>query len=68
MATKEELLQEVKDAKDRVRAGTAYDAADKTEPNPMPPSGKAKKFAKGGSASSRADGIAQKGKTRGKVC
>ena len=28
----------------------------------------AKKMAKGGSASSRADGIATKGKTRGKIC
>ena len=30
--------------------------------------GKVKKMAKGGSASSRADGIAQRGKTRGKYC
>jgi len=30
--------------------------------------GKVKKMAKGGSASSRADGIAQRGKTRGKMC
>ena len=43
-------------------------------PNNMPSSGKsggrvkAKKMAKGGSASSRADGIATKGKTRGKMC
>jgi hypothetical protein len=29
---------------------------------------KVKKMAKGGSASLRADGIARKGKTRGKVC
>jgi hypothetical protein len=29
---------------------------------------KAKKMAKGGTASSRADGIATKGKTRGKIC
>ena len=29
---------------------------------------KAKKMAKGGSASSRADGIATKGKTRGRMC
>jgi hypothetical protein len=28
----------------------------------------AKKMAKGGTASSRADGIATKGKTRGKIC
>jgi hypothetical protein len=30
--------------------------------------GKVKKMANGGSASSRADGIAIKGKTRGKMC
>jgi hypothetical protein len=30
--------------------------------------GKVKKMASGGSASKRADGIAQKGKTRGKMC
>jgi hypothetical protein len=30
--------------------------------------GSAKKMAKGGSVSSRADGIAQRGKTRGKMC
>jgi hypothetical protein len=33
-----------------------------------PPKKKEKKMAKGGSASSRADGIAQRGKTRGKMC
>ena len=43
-------------------------------PNNMPGGGKnggrvkAKKMASGGSASSRADGIAIKGKTRGKMC
>ena len=30
--------------------------------------GSVKKMAKGGSVSSRADGIAQRGKTRGKMC
>ena len=34
----------------------------------MKKGGKVKKMAKGGSASSRADGIASKGKTRGKMC
>ena len=34
----------------------------------MKKGGKVKKMAKGGSASSRADGIATKGKTRGKMC
>jgi hypothetical protein len=33
-----------------------------------PPKKKPKKMAKGGSASSRADGIAQRGKTRGMMC
>jgi hypothetical protein len=33
-----------------------------------PPKKKPKKMAMGGSASSRADGIAQRGKTRGKMC
>ena len=43
-------------------------------PRDMPGSGKsggrvkAKKMSSGGSASSRADGIAVKGKTRGKMC
>ena len=30
--------------------------------------GKVKKYSKGGTASSRADGIATKGKTKGKIC
>jgi len=34
----------------------------------MASGGKVKKMANGGSASSRADGIASKGKTRGKMC
>jgi hypothetical protein len=34
----------------------------------MKKGGKVKKMASGGSASSRADGIATKGKTRGKMC
>lgn len=36
--------------------------------SPMKHGGTVKKMAKGGSASSRADGIAQRGKTRGKMC
>jgi hypothetical protein len=35
---------------------------------PAPKASKPKKMASGGSASSRADGIAQRGKTRGKIC
>jgi hypothetical protein len=37
------------------------------QPTAMKKGGKVKKMAKGGSASSRADGIAQRGKTRGRV-
>jgi hypothetical protein len=36
--------------------------------NGMKKGGMTKKYAKGGSVSSRADGIAQRGKTRGKIC
>jgi hypothetical protein len=36
--------------------------------NSMKHGGAVKKMAKGGSASSRADGIAQRGKTRGMIC
>lgn len=61
MATKEEMLQEVKDAKDRAKAGKAYDAAlTNTEAAP-----KTKKYAKGGVT--RADGCITKGHTRGKM-
>ena len=34
----------------------------------MKKGGEVKKYANGGSASSRADGIAQRGKTRGRIC
>jgi hypothetical protein len=63
MANIEEMKQEAADAKMREKAGKAYDAADKTPPAPAPV-----KKAKGGTASSRADGIAQRGKTRGVIC
>jgi hypothetical protein len=65
---------EVVDAKMQAKNNAAYDAADSTPENPAPlymtktPGGKAKRMAKGGSASSRADGIAQRGKTRGMMC
>ena len=39
----------------------------KVDKEPTPPA-KPKKMASGGMASSRADGIAQRGKTRGKMC
>jgi len=65
---------EVVDAKMQAKNNAAYDAVDSTPANPAPlhmtktPGGKAKRMANGGSASSRADGIATKGKTRGKMC
>lgn len=37
-------------------------------PKDVPVDEPTKKFAKGGSASSRADGIISKGKTRGRMC
>jgi len=71
----EKTPQEVADEKARKKATEAYDAANKTESAPAsagagrgfvnPP---VKKMAKGGSASSRADGIAQRGKTNCKIC
>jgi hypothetical protein len=56
---------DVKDMKDRKRATTAYDKANKTPSNPK------KNYASGGSVSSasrRADGIAKKGFTKGTIC
>jgi hypothetical protein len=58
----EEMKQEAADAKMREKAAKAYDKSlTTTEPAPAP----VIKKAKGGTASSRADGIAQRGKTRG---
>lgn len=57
-AGEKEALQEVQDEKMRQKMKTA--PTTKTEMG--------KPFAKGGTASSRADGIAQRGKTRGMVC
>ena len=65
---------EVVDAKMQAKNNAGYDAADSTPANLAPlhmtktPGGKTKRMANGGSASSRADGIATKGKTRGKMC
>ena len=44
------------------RSGERYD---EIMPSPEPGEQKPKKMAKGGSASARADGIAQRGKTKG---
>jgi hypothetical protein len=54
---------------DAMRPGTrvSYDNED-TSDMTYKKGGKTKKYAKGGSVSSRADGIAQRGKTRGKMC
>jgi hypothetical protein len=74
---------EVIDAKTRKKANKAYEDASRIGPDkgakPAPPKELKSppitgldltetKMAKGGSASSRADGIASKGKTRGKMC
>ena len=47
--------------------GPEYDTSN-MKGEEMKHGGLAKKYAKGGSVSSRADGIAQRGKTRGKMC
>ena len=59
---------DVLEAKKRTKETKAFDDADKTAPKPAPAASAPKKMAKGGSASSRADGCAQRGKTRGKMC
>ena len=50
--------------------GKEFNDADKGKPPQDKDGGSApmKKLAKGGSVSSRADGIAQRGKTRGTIC
>jgi L-aminopeptidase/D-esterase-like protein len=64
---------EVMDAKMLEKKDAAYNAADSTPPNPKSTAGAGqgmrgvKKMASGGSASSRADGCAQRGKTKGMV-
>jgi hypothetical protein len=48
---------------------TQYEKAqDESAPSTFRKGGAVKKYAAGGSVSSRADGIAQRGKTRGKMC
>ena len=71
MATKEELLQAVQDAKNQPKIDAAYEAsltstemAPKPKPKPTPVP-KPKKLAKGGVT--RADGCITKGHTRGKM-
>ena len=57
-AARKKMLEEVQDDKDR----------EKTDAAPTTKTEMGQKFSKGGSVSSRADGIAQRGKTRGKMC
>ena len=52
------MVQEAKDAAMQPKIDKAYEAARTTPTN----------YKNGGSASSRADGIVKKGKTRGKMC
>jgi hypothetical protein len=56
---------DVAEAKQRAKETTAYDKANKTPPSPKPTASEPKKMAMGGTASSRADGCAERGKTRG---
>ena len=66
MATKPKRIEDMSEAELNQRSGEMYD---KIMPSPEPGEQKPmKKMAKGGTASSRADGIASKGKTRGKMC
>ena len=50
---------------ENIKAGKTMPTENDMGPLPKKPT---KKFSKGGSASARADGIATKGKTRGKIC
>jgi hypothetical protein len=77
MATREQLLQEVQDAKNQPKIDAAYDASlTNTEMAPKPPAPKSsapkpasvpktKKLAKGGVT--RADGCITKGHTKGRM-
>jgi hypothetical protein len=73
MATKEELLQAVQDAKDQPKIDAAYSASltsteekPAAKPAPKPaPMPKPKKMAKGGVT--RADGCITKGHTKGRM-
>jgi hypothetical protein len=63
MATKAKRIEDMSEAELMRRSGEAYD---KAMPSPEPGEQAPRKMAKGGmTASKRADGIAQRGKTRG---
>lgn len=61
--------QEIEDIRNAPKAEKAYNAAEKsTPPNPKPAaSAPVKKMASGGYVRA-ADGIAKKGKTKGRIC
>jgi hypothetical protein len=69
------IRQEIAERKMQQATEAAYNKAmpspepgeQKPAASPMAPASATKKMAKGGTASSRADGCATKGKTRGKV-
>jgi hypothetical protein len=66
-----QMMQEAKDKKMAPKLEKAYNQSltnTAPAPAPAPPATPPKGMAKGGSVSSRADGIAQRGKTRGKMC
>jgi hypothetical protein len=63
--TKKAAMDEAKAMKDTEEATSAYNKSLTTENKAK---GGMAKMASGGSASSRADGIAQRGKTRGTMC
>lgn len=62
------IYDELKGDKKKKRDAAGNEVADTDTPQTtMRRGGKVKKMAKGGSASSRADGIARKGKTKGRM-
>ena len=79
MATNPQQMQAQADMMARMQQGAAQPYMPSSTPGggagrgtsnimAMKKGGKVKKMSSGGSASSRADGIATKGKTRGKMC
>jgi len=64
--TKKAAMEEAQAMKDMAKNEADYNRSLTTENKAK--GGYVKKMASGGSASSRADGIAQRGKTRGKMC
>jgi hypothetical protein len=70
--TKLSLADRIKLSRERAKKGSTTDYRSVTqrvkEQFGMKKGGAVKGYASGGSVSSRADGIAQRGKTRGKIC